>query len=53
MDEEDLSDVLIHLNRARLKVLLAAERKLRALENAGVDNWEWYGEAMASMEEND
>jgi hypothetical protein len=23
------------------------EKILRLLENAGVDNWEWYGEALA------
>ena len=26
--------------------LLKASLKLRALEQNGVDNWEWYGEAM-------
>ncbi len=27
--------------------------KLRALEQAGVDNWEWYGDAMATLQEED
>lgn len=31
--------------------LALAERKLNALEAAGVDNWEGYGEAMRSLEE--
>ena len=26
--------------------LLQRSRKLRALENGGVDNWEWYDEAL-------
>jgi len=26
-----------------------AQKKLTALENAGVDNWEWYSDAMESM----
>lgn len=25
--------------------------KLRALENAGVDNWEWYDDAMSTLNE--
>lgn len=29
--------------------LLRESRKLRALENAGVDNWEWYGDAMSEL----
>lgn len=27
--------------------LMEARNKLDALENAGVDNWEWYDDAMA------
>lgn len=30
----------------RLRELELAERKLRALEAGGVDNWEWYGESL-------
>jgi hypothetical protein len=33
--------------------LEAAARKLRALQAAGVDNWDGYGEAMASLREED
>lgn len=29
--------------------LLKDSAKLRALEDAGVDNWEWYGDAMATL----
>jgi hypothetical protein len=31
--------------------LLAAQRKLNALEGSGVDNWEGYDEAMGNMEQ--
>lgn len=34
------------IDEKRLEELLKAEAKLQALENAGVDNWEWYSEAM-------
>jgi hypothetical protein len=27
------------------------KRKLDALERNGVDNWEWYGDAMSSIDE--
>lgn len=33
--------------------LLAAQEKLSALEAAGVDNWEGYAEAMATLEDSD
>lgn len=29
--------------------LLEASLKLSCLENAGVDNWEWYGEALREL----
>ena len=31
--------------------LVEADQKLSALEAYGVDNWEWYDEAMKSLEE--
>jgi hypothetical protein len=34
------------VDEKRLEELLKAEAKLQALENAGVDNWQWYSEAM-------
>jgi len=41
------------MDSKRIKELLKAERKLQALEANGVDNWEYYGEAMSpiAMEE--
>ena len=33
--------------------LLDRDRKLTALENGGVDNWEWYGESLAQFYEDD
>lgn len=33
----------------RLKELEKAEQKLLALEAGGVDNWEWYDEAMTPV----
>jgi hypothetical protein len=35
------------------KSLLRDRDKLRALENAGVDNWEGYDEAMTSLDPDD
>lgn len=29
--------------------LLQAQRELNALHAAGVDNWDWYGDAMESL----
>lgn len=31
------------ISKKRLLKLLEADAKLEALENGGVDNWEWYG----------
>lgn len=39
----------MEISRDRLKQLLDAERKLNALEAGGVDNWEFYGEALSSF----
>lgn len=36
------------IDKKRLKQLEKAEAKLNALENGGVDNWEWYDQAMTS-----
>jgi len=35
------------ISNKRLRELEIAEKKLQALEAGGVDNWEWYGEAIA------
>lgn len=36
----------VKINESRLKELERAFSKLQALENGGVDNWEWYGESL-------
>lgn len=36
----------IKISAKRLKELERAQAKLQALENGGVDNWEWYGESL-------
>lgn len=47
----------ITIDKAEYDELLRRSRKLAALENGGVDNWEWYGESMQAYwdaeEEND
>ena len=37
------------ISNKRLRELELAERKLQALENGGVDNWEWYDQALGSF----
>jgi len=41
------------ITEERLKELEAAEKKLSALEANGVDNWEWYSEAMRGLSDYD
>lgn len=41
----------ITIKRSRYLSLLEADRMLRALEAAGVDNWEGYDEALENVEE--
>ena len=36
----------MEISKERLINLLKAEAKLDFLEGAGVDNWEWFGEAL-------
>ncbi len=45
LDNEDPTDTVI-IPGAYYRQLLQNRRKLIALEDAGVDNWEWYDEAM-------
>lgn len=40
------------ISEERLKVLLEAEAKLEALERGGVDNWQFYDDAMEYLEKN-
>lgn len=42
---------IVAITKPALEHLLRRSRILEALENAGVDNWEWYGDAMATLEE--
>lgn len=39
----------VTIPKSEYESLLRESRKLRALENAGVDNWEWYGDAMSEL----
>lgn len=41
----------MEISEERYQQLIKAEKKLMALEAAGVDNWEWYGEAISNLEE--
>ena len=38
---------MIDITQERYEALLQEEKELQALEDAGVDNWEGYEEAMA------
>lgn len=49
--EEENNNRIIIIDQARYDDMIAAEDKLAALENAGVDNWSGYGEAMAELED--
>tara|TARA_R110000751_G_scaffold8874_3_gene34420 strand:+ start:5907 stop:6197 length:291 start_codon:yes stop_codon:yes gene_type:complete len=40
----------MEITKERLQELEQSEAKLNALEIGGVDNWEWYGEAMQEYE---
>lgn len=39
------------ITRSELIDLLMARIELQILENAGVDSWEWYGEAFSEYED--
>lgn len=41
------------LTEARYNELLKAEAILNALYAAGVDNWEWYGDALKDIEDDE
>ena len=40
---------MIDITQERYDKLIQAENKLAALEAAGVDDWEWYGDAMDTL----
>ena len=39
---------MVEITEVRHEELLDCELKLSALEQGGVDNWDWYGEAMST-----
>ena len=43
---------LMEITRQRFVELMVAEEKLARLEGAGVDNWDYYDEAMHPGEDN-
>jgi hypothetical protein len=49
MAPQDNESVSVEVSAEELKQLRTDSRKLAALEAAGVDNWEHYGDAMRSL----
>lgn len=47
------SDKYATIDKSEYAMLKSRDRRLTALENGGVDNWEWYGEALKSLDEDD
>lgn len=41
-----MTEETITISKKRYKELLRTEKELAALEAGGVDNWEWYSEAL-------
>jgi hypothetical protein len=41
-----MEETTITIPLAHFKQLLLAEKTLNALEEGGVDNWEWYSESL-------
>jgi len=42
-------EIKVEITEKEYKSLLRDSAILRALESGGVDNWEWYGESLASF----
>lgn len=40
---------MVTITKEEYRDLQRAQAKLEALEVAGVDNWEWYGDALEDM----
>lgn len=38
---------MINLTEEKLRLLLISAHTLEALDNGGVDNWEWFGESVS------
>ena len=47
--EVTISGDTVTVSKKHYLELQRAQQKLEALEAAGVDNWEWYGDAMAAL----
>lgn len=43
----------VKITMAEYENLIRANRKLNALESAGVDNWEWYDDALEPIRKED
>ena len=43
----------VKIEQRKLLALLEAYFKLAALENGGVDNWEWYGDSLCQYLQED
>lgn len=52
LNKEQLIPIVVDLQE-KVAELTVDSQKLSALHAAGVDNWDWYGEAMKSFREND
>lgn len=39
----------VTISKEEYETLLRSYRKLQALEDRGVDNWEWYGESLSDF----
>lgn len=48
MENEGQTSIII--TQEEYDDLIRSQMKLQALENAGVDNWDWYGDAMEEYE---
>lgn len=42
---------MVEISQERLDELLESEKILNALYAGGVDNWEWYGESLANIDD--
>ncbi len=47
------SEEMVTITKERFDDLIDSERMLICLQNAGVDNWEWYDEAMEEYRSED
>ena len=41
-----MDDRMIEITQSEYEYLVDRDNKLTALENGGVDNWEWYGDSL-------